>query len=114
MTHFPRPENEGLRAMLNDPEMAQTAAPSRAQFLELEETSALLELNQDNENGNGTIMGDSTTDHDHDFRVEVAEIRMTMGRMMDHVRRMESRIGSRRRDTESIASLDDPPPAYGS
>ncbi|KAF5365499.1 hypothetical protein D9757_012975 [Collybiopsis confluens] len=96
---------------LNDLE----TAPSSAQLSpEPEETSALPELNQENGNGNGTIMGDSTTDYDHDVRVEVAEIRMTMGRMMDHVHRMESRIGSRRRDTESIASSDGPPPAYGS
>ncbi|KAF5365495.1 hypothetical protein D9757_012978 [Collybiopsis confluens] len=112
--HFLLYEKEALRA-LNDSEPApQSSTPKSPQFEE--ETSALAEpVNHQETHRDGSgILGDS----DQDVRVEVAEIRMTMGRMMDHVHWMENRIvGSsqtQRRDTESIASSDGPPPAYGS
>ncbi|KAF5374716.1 hypothetical protein D9757_011793 [Collybiopsis confluens] len=59
-----------------------------------------------------TIMDDD----DHDVRLQVAEMRLTMGRMMDHVHRLEAQIGQDRNESsESISSSDGrPPPTYQS
>ncbi|KAF5365505.1 hypothetical protein D9757_012982 [Collybiopsis confluens] len=105
--HLVRPEKQAIieSEVTAQPRTQHTQHETRLQL----EHRHLNDQVNDHENA-----GQTEDDHDAGLQLQVAEIRVTVGRMMEQVHQIEAQMGSsvRERGTESVSSLDEPPPTY--